>query len=85
MHAESRTSHVLLPSLWFQVLLKDPPVHLNQSCSSHERIRSVAGELAENQAKDAGMGVGQEIQDGAAASGSSQDVPGCSRGGKRIR
>lgn len=61
------------------------PVHLNRACSGHERIRLVAGELAKDQAKDAGMGWGQGTQDGAAAFGSSQDVPGCNRDGKRIR
>ena len=44
-----------LPGLWFQVFLKRP-VHLHQACSSHEGIGSVAGELAEAQAKAAGMG-----------------------------
>lgn len=68
------------------------PVHLNRACSGHERIRLgherirlVAGELAKDQAKDAGMGWGQGTQDGAAAFGNSQDVPGCNRDGKRIR
>lgn len=42
------------------------------------------GNLAKDQAKDAGMEWGQGTQDGAAASGSSQDIPGCSRGRKRI-
>ena len=44
-----------LPGLWFQVFLKRP-VHLHQACSRHEGIGSVAGELAEAQAKAAGMG-----------------------------